>query len=72
MNVSKAGGEKCTPNISGREGRKRLVAGFVQLAVSLLALAAMLATGLSRDWRLLLFLPLWGGAMGIFQALDKT
>jgi hypothetical protein len=72
MNISKAGGEKCTPNISVREGRKRLVAGLVQVAVTLVTLAAMLAAGLSREWRLLLFLPLWAAAVGIFQALDKT
>ena len=62
----------CFINIGPRERRKRLAFG-----ISLLALALTLATwtivvDMSRPWRLALLLPFWAGALGVFQAREKT
>jgi hypothetical protein len=60
------------PNIGSAERRKRLVAGVMTLAASGLLAAALLMGGADRRWRLVLFLPLWFGALGVFQAKEKT
>lgn len=62
----------CTPNIGPRERRKRMHFGLVMLGVGAVALAALAAAGLPRLWRLALFLPFWAGALGVFQAREKT
>ena len=65
-------GEECIPNISPRERRKRLAGGVIMFVISLAVLAALMATGADRWWRLAL-LPLFGGAAsGFFQWRDKT
>ncbi len=62
----------CIPNISTPERRKRLISGGVMLLISLVILAALMAFGASRWWRLVL-LPLFAGAgSGFFQWRDKT
>jgi len=62
----------CIPNISRPEQRKRLMSGVVMLLAGMVILAALLAFGVSRWWRLLLF-PLFAGAgSGYFQWRDKT
>jgi fatty acid desaturase len=65
-------GEVCIPNISPRERRKRLISGAIMFAISLVILAALITSGASRWWRLLLFLPFAGAASGFFQWRDKT
>ena len=65
-------GEVCIPNISTRERRKRLASGGVMFVISLAVLAALMAGGASRWWRLALFLPFAGAASGFFQWRDKT
>jgi hypothetical protein len=65
-------GEDCVANIGPRERRKRLAAGVVQLGIGLAALAALVATGAARRWRLPLLLAFWGAAAGLFQWRDKT
>ncbi len=62
----------CTPNISSPERRKRLIGGVIGLVITAAILAAMLATGVDRWWRLALILPFWGSAIGYFQWRDKT
>jgi hypothetical protein len=62
----------CVPNISPREGRKRLIGGLVQLTVALAVLAVLLLLGANRWWRLALFPVFWGAASGVFQWRDKT
>ncbi|HVN55189.1 MAG TPA: hypothetical protein VMT46_12725 [Anaerolineaceae bacterium] len=62
----------CIPNINTAERRKRLIAGLVQLAVTLLALAALVLLGFSHWWRLALFPLYWGSAVGFFQWRDHT
>jgi len=65
-------GDLCIPNISSAERRKRLMFGVGVFVLGLVVLAAMLALGLSRWWRLAL-LPLFGMAgSGFFQWRDKT
>jgi hypothetical protein len=65
-------GDTCLPNISRRERRKRLAAGAVQLVIGLAILAALMAAGTDRLWRLVLFPVFWGAAVGFFQWRDKT
>ena len=62
----------CIPNISLRERRRRLAGGIVSFVVSLAILAALVARGANRWWRLPLFLLFWGAAVGFFQWRDKT
>ncbi len=69
---SSESGEVCIPNISTRERRKRLASGVIMFAIGLAILAALIATGASRWWRLALFLPFAGAASGFFQWRDKT
>jgi hypothetical protein len=60
------------PNI-GLEGQQtRLQGGLVSLTVGAVAGLTLILSGFSRRWRLLLFLPFWQGALGVFQARDKT
>lgn len=72
MSSPVAEGEICVINIGPRERRKRMIFGIVAFAVSLAILAALVATGLSRWWRLALFLPFAASGAGYFQARDKT
>jgi len=65
-------GEVCIPNINTAERRKRLVAGLIQLLLSLVILAVLLAFGVSRWWRLALLPLFMGASSGFFQWRDKT
>jgi hypothetical protein len=62
--------EICVANIGPRQRRRRLLSGLAAL------LAAAGAMALLHDApaaaRALLFLPLLGAALGIFQFLEKT
>jgi fatty acid desaturase len=62
----------CIANISTQERRKRLMMGVVTFAVSLVILVILMATGVSRWWRLPLFLLFVGAASGFFQWRDHT
>ena len=64
--------EACIPNISTRERRKRLAGGVMTLVISLAILAALMATGANRWWRLALVPLFAGAASGFFQWRDKT
>jgi hypothetical protein len=65
-------GEICIANISLEERRKRLAGGVIAFVISLAVLAALMATGTSRWWRLALFPLFWGATVGFFQWRDKT
>ncbi len=65
-------GETCIPNISTAERRKRLVAGVITFFISLAVLAALVAFGVGRWWRLALLPFFWASAVGFFQWRDKT
>lgn len=59
-------------NIGPEGQRTRLKGGLIALAVGIAAAAVLLFTGVSRWWRLLLFIPFWQAGLGVFQALNKT
>jgi len=65
-------GAVCIPNINTAERRKRLVAGLIQLLLSLVILAVLLAFGVSRWWRLALLPIFMGASSGFFQWRDRT
>lgn len=60
------------PNIGPRGQRRRLTFGVVLLGAAVLLGLLLVAVDAARPWRLALFVPLWIGALGVFQALDKT
>ena len=62
----------CIPNINSHERRARLAAGAVELAIGLAILAALMAFGVDRWWRLPLVLVFAGAASGFFQWRDRT
>jgi uncharacterized membrane protein len=62
----------CIANI-GRKGRQqRMRFGLVAGAVGLVLAGVFVATGISRWWRLVLFLPAMTAGIGIFQATAST
>jgi hypothetical protein len=65
-------GEVCIANISPVERRKRLVFGVIPLIVGLAVMAALMATGAGRWWRLALLPLFWAAAIGFFQWRDQT
>lgn len=65
-------GDACIPNINPIERKKRLRFGIVQVVVTTLILAAMLAFGVDKLWRLPLFALYSAGTVSMFQAFDKT
>ena len=62
----------CIPNISTSERRKRLIFGIVEFGISLAILTVLIALGVNRWWRLVLFLPFGAAAAGFFQWRDRT
>jgi hypothetical protein len=62
----------CIANIGPRERRKRLVFGIVTLAASVVISFLFVFYGVQPVWRLPLFVPLYLGALGFFQARDRT
>jgi hypothetical protein len=69
---SPIGGEVCIPNINTSERRKRLTFGVIVFVISLVILAALMALGVSRWWRLALFPLFMSASSGFFQWRDKT
>ncbi len=65
-------GESSIVNIGPRERRKRLVFGLAALALSVVTSAIFVIEGVRPIWRLTLFIPLFAGALGFFQARDRT
>ena len=59
-------------NLGPREQRKRLIFGIVMLVVALVVTGVLLAAGISRWWRLALFIPWALAGHGLFQAREKT
>jgi hypothetical protein len=60
------------PNIGPRGREHRLRFGLVAIGVALVGAMAMLMLGAPRAGRAVVFIPLWIGALGVFQARDKT
>jgi hypothetical protein len=63
---------ECIPNIGPRERRRRTVGGVVFLLVTLCVGGCLMWFEAPRPWRLLVFLPAWAAALGIFQVTAKT
>ena len=59
-------------NIGPRERRRRLVGGFAFLLVTACVAGCLILFDAPRVWRLLVFLPAWGTAIGFFQVTAKT
>jgi formate-dependent nitrite reductase membrane component NrfD len=60
------------PNIGPRGQRQRLTFGVVSFGAAVLLGLLLFVVDAARPWRLALFVPLWIGALGVFQARDKT
>jgi hypothetical protein len=59
-------------NIGTRERRKRLVFGIVAFGVGVVIALLLVVARAPMIWRLPLFLVFYAGALGVFQARDKT
>ncbi len=59
-------------NMGAAEKRVRMIMGTVSLVVGVVAAAILVYTGVSRWWRLLLILPFYNAALGLFQASSGT
>lgn len=62
----------CIANIGPRERRKRLMFGITALAASVVISFLFVFYGVRPLFRLPLFVPLFAGALGFFQARDRT
>ncbi len=60
------------PNIGPRGQQRRLTLGLLALGVAAVSAFILFTTGAPTSWRLGLFLPIWLGALGVFQAREKT
>lgn len=59
-------------NIGPGERRKRAVMGAAMLAVAVGIFLALMVTDAGRWWRIVVFVPVWIGALGFFQARANT
>lgn len=59
-------------NIGTGERRKRLVFGIVAFSVGAVIAVLLVVARAPLVWRLPLFLVFYFGALGVFQARDKT
>ena len=62
----------CIANSGPRERRKRLMFGITALAASIVISFLFVFYGVRPLFRLPLFVPLFAGALGFFQARDRT
>ena len=60
------------PNIGPRGQASRRRFGVIALAGAALLVALLIAFDAPKASRVLAFVPLWLGALGLFQARDKT
>jgi hypothetical protein len=62
----------CIPNIGPRERQRRLVGGFLFLAIAACVAGCLFWFEAPQLWRLLVFLPAWASAIGFYQVKEKT
>ncbi len=70
--ISSAASEECIPNIGPEERKKRITIGTATMAIGAALSVYLVAAESTRPWRLLVLLPFWVGAVGLFQARAKT
>jgi len=49
-----------------------MTSGAVALGIGAAAAVVLMVVGAPKPWRLGLFLPIWLGMLGVFQAREKT
>ena len=59
-------------NIGPKGRRQRVVLGAVMFAIGVAGLGGLLSFEAARWLRVLLFVPFWIGALGVFQARGNT
>ena len=59
-------------NIGPRERRKRRLMAVVGVTVGVSVAFVLMLTGAPRLLRLVVFLPIWVGSLGLLQAREKT
>ena len=64
--------EACLANLGPRGTRIRRLVGIVGFVTGTLFLLYVLFTEAPPSWRVLVFAPFYGGALGWFQAQDRT
>lgn len=64
--------DRIVPNIGRRQRRFRMAGGVLGLVGSAALLAVLLVVDAPRVARLLVALPVWAGALGVFQAKAST
>ena len=62
----------CIPNIGPRQRRHRLVGGVAMLMIAAVLTVALVASGVPRMARVVVFVPLIAGAVGLLQVRSKT
>jgi hypothetical protein len=62
----------CLINIGPKESRKRLITGIGTLAAGVILAVLFILGDVERKWRMVLLLPSWMGALGVFQAQHRT
>jgi hypothetical protein len=62
----------CIDNIGPRGRRRRFMGGVAGYLASAAIVAGFVVAGISGAAWLLLFIPLMGAGIGVFQALEKT
>jgi len=59
-------------NLGPRGRGRRLILGIVMLGLGAAGAGVLILTGADRGLRAFLFLPFWGGALGVLQARTHT
>ena len=62
----------CIANIGSLQRRRRRIIGAWALVCATACAAGLFAIGADRPWRLLLFVPLWIGALSLLEASSST
>lgn len=62
----------CIANIGPQQQRLRLRFGLMMFAIGIVIAIVILVARVDPGWRIGLFVPFYLGAIGFFQARDKT
>ena len=62
----------CIANIGPQQQRLRLRFGLMMFAIGIVIAVVILVAKVDPGWRIGLFAPFYLGAVGVFQAHDKT